>query len=163
VRDAAREGNAMSSSEDKPPAAAELSALLGGAYEAFLTLTKRGSGATCEWKRYSKKSPWVLKVSQRDRTLFYVTPKARAFEATVVLGDRATEAALGGRVAKKLHASIRAARRYVEGRPVRVMVRKETDLSAVEELVAVKLNPAVETSGSSSSAERRKAPKKAGR
>ena len=152
----------MSSSEDKPPSAAELAALLGGAYEAFLTRTQRGSDATGEWKRYSKKSPWVLKVSQRDRTLFYVTPKANAFEATVLLGDRATEAALRGRVSKKHHASIRAARRYAEGRPVRLMIRKEAELSGVEELVAVKLNPTVETKGSSS-AERRKAPKRAGR
>lgn len=152
----------MSPSESQPPSAAELAALLGGAYRAFVTLTQRGSDTTGEWKRYGKKSPWVLKVSQRDRTLFYVTPKAHAFEATVILGDRATEAALAGRVSKKLHASIRAARRYAEGRPVRVVIRKEAELSAVEELVAVKLNPTVETTGSSP-AERRKATKRAGR
>jgi hypothetical protein len=152
----------MSSSEDKPPGAAELSGVLGTAYAAFVTLTQRGSDVTCEWKRYSKKSPWTLRVSQRDRTLFYVTPKAHAFEVTVVLGDRAAEAALGGRVSKNLHGSIRAAKRYVEGRPVRIMIRKETELSAVEELVAVKLDPTAEKTRSSA-ARRRKAPGRAGR
>jgi hypothetical protein len=83
----------------------------------------------------------VLKVSEGERTLLYATPMANAFEATVVLGERATQAALAGRVSKTLHACIRAAKPYVEGRPVRVIVKCEADLAGVEELVAVKLNP----------------------
>lgn len=127
--------------DSRPPSAREVATLLGRSHAAFVALTRRWSGVTCEWKRYTKNSPWVLKVSQGERTLLYATPKADAFEATVVLGERATQAALGGRVSKKLHASIRAAKPYVEGRPVRVMVRDQADLAGVEELVAVKLNP----------------------
>lgn len=129
------------SEKAKPPTNHELTALLGESYAAFLALTQRGSSVTCEWKRYSRTSPWVLKVSQGDRTLFYATPRAGAFEATVVLGKRATEAALNGQVSKKLHASIRSAKTYVEGRPVRVVVTNEADVPGVEQLVAVKLNP----------------------
>jgi hypothetical protein len=125
----------------RPPTTRELNALLGESYAAFKELTQRGSAVTREWKRYSKKSPWVLKVSQGDRTLFYATPKVGSFEATVVLGERATEAALNGRVSKKLHSSIRAAKTYVEGRLVRVVVTDQADLASVEQFVAVKLNP----------------------
>lgn len=127
--------------ESKPPTPRQLSAQLGGSYGAFKTLTHRGAGVTREWKRYSATSPGVHKVNQGDRTLFYVTPKAGAFEVTVLLGKRATEAALSGRVSKALHASIRDAREYAEGRPVRVTVTSEADLAGVEELVAVKLKP----------------------
>jgi hypothetical protein len=128
----------------RPPTTRELTILLGESYAAFLALARRISGDTREWKRYSKNSPWVLKVSQADRTLFYVTPMAGAFEVTVVLGERATAAALDGRVSKKLHPSIRAARTYVEGRPVRIVIRGKADLAGVEQLVAVKLDPAPE-------------------
>ena len=38
-------------------------------------------------------------------------------------------------------ASIREANAYVEGRPVRVLVRTKADVQAVEDLVAVKLKP----------------------
>jgi hypothetical protein len=127
--------------DDKPPSARQLAALLGGSHAAFVALTRRRSGVTSEWKRYSKAAPWTLKVSKGDRTLFYATPKPGAFEATVVLGTRATEAALGGRVSRNLHASIREARPYAEGRPVRIMVTDERDLAGVEELIAVKLDP----------------------
>jgi len=98
-------------------------------------------GSTCEWKRYSKNTPWVLKVSRGERTLFYVTPAAGAFEVTVVLGQRATDAALAGRVSERLHESIRSARPYAEGRPVRFIVKTKADLVFVKQLVAVKLEP----------------------
>lgn len=145
--------------EDRPPSGRDLATLLGRSHAAFLALTQRGSAFTCEWKRYSKKSPWALKVSQGDRTLLYATPMADAFEATVVLGERAAQAALAGRVSNTLHASIRAAKAYVEGRPVRVTVRGKADLAGVEQLVAVKLNPTGAT-GAASSVGRRRGPAK---
>ena len=143
--------------DSRPPSAREVATLLGRSHAAFVALTQLWSGVTCEWKRYTKNSPWVLKVSQGERTLLYATPRADAFEATVVLGERAAQAALGGRVSKKLHASIRTAKPYVEGRPVRVMIRDRADLAGVEELVAVKLNPTGDT-GEASSVKRRRRP-----
>ena len=115
--------------EGKPPPADELVRLLGKAKSAFLALTHDRPGATCEWRRYNEKSPWVMKVSEGDRTLFYVTPQANQFEVTVVLGERATRAALAGRVREGLHAAIRSAKPYVEGRPVRVVVAGKADLA----------------------------------
>ncbi len=95
-----------------------------------------------EWRRYGKKSPWVLKVREGDRALFYITPMDGQFEVTVVLGERAVKAALAGRVREALHASIRSAKPYVEGRSIRVVVVGEADLAVVKELVEVKLKPA---------------------
>jgi hypothetical protein len=119
----------------------ELVNLLGRSHAAFQALAQRRVGVTCEWKRYSKKGPWALKVSEGERTLFYLTLQANQFEVTVVLGQRATDAALTGRVRPELHATIRSAKPYVEGRPVKVVVTCKEDLEGVEELVAVKLKP----------------------
>ena len=119
----------------------ELVTLLGSSHAAFQALTHDRAGVTCEWKRYSKKGPWTLKVSEGERTLFYLIPQAKQFEVTVVLGQRATDAALAGRVRPELHATIRSAKPYVEGRPVKVVVTSMEDLAGVEELVAVKLTP----------------------
>lgn len=125
----------------EPLNARALKKLLGSAYPAFQTLAKSSGGKTSEWKRYSMKSPWVKKVSQGERTLYYLKPQPDFVEVTVVLGERATEAALAGRVSKSLHEAIRSAKPYAEGRPVRVPVRDKEDISAVDELVAVKLRP----------------------
>ncbi len=136
----AREAKPAPADDTKPPSTSDLAVLLGKSHAAFLALTRRAT-ATCEWRRYSKKAPWVIRVSQGDRTLFYVTPQAEEFEVTVVLGERAVAAALAGRVRKELHASIRSANSYAEGRPVRVAVTRKADLARVEELVGVKLQP----------------------
>ena len=125
------------------PSAHELASLLGKSGGAFQVLAHGRAGATCEWKRYSKNAPWVVKVSEGERTLYYLTPQADQFEVTVVLGERATEAALAGRVRAELHTAIRSAKPYVEGRPVRVVVTSNAELAGVAELVAVKLKPEV--------------------
>jgi hypothetical protein len=122
-----------------PPSDSELAKLLGDAYEAFQALASRGGGVVSEWRRYTKQSPWVLKVSHGKRSLFYARPDTGAVRVTVLLGGRAVEAALAGQVSKRLHASIRKARAYPEGRPVGVVVKRMQDLSKVEELIAVKL------------------------
>lgn len=131
----------ISAHDSGAPGDDELVNLLGRSHAAFQALARDRAGVICEWKRYSKKAPWALKVSEGERTLFYLIPQANRFEVTVVLGQRATDAALAGRVRPELHATIRSAKPYVEGRPVKVMVTSEEDLAGVEELVAVKLNP----------------------
>lgn len=122
----------------QPPSESEMRAVLGEAYPAFQVLVGGARPATAEWRRYTKKSPWVLKVSERKRSLFYARPDNGHLRVTVLLGERAVEAALAGRVSKRLHASIRNAKAYPEGRPVTVVVKRPSDLAKVEELIAVK-------------------------
>jgi len=114
---------------------------LGRACAAYAALVERGPKTTLEWKQYRKDAPWVLKVNQGSRTLFYLRPDVGFFHVTVLLGERSTAAALAGRVSEGLHDAIRDARKYAEGRPVRVTVRTKADASRVEELLAVKLDP----------------------
>ncbi|HEY3384223.1 MAG TPA: hypothetical protein VGK32_20895, partial [Vicinamibacterales bacterium] len=47
---------------DGPPTKAALTAMLGSARQAFDALATRTAGVTAEWKRYSKTTPWVLKL-----------------------------------------------------------------------------------------------------
>jgi len=129
-------------SPEGAPRDADLARLLGKSHTAFRRLADRADGSTAEWKRYGKDSPWVLKVSQARRTLYYLQPERGGFKVTVVLGARATEAALAGQVSRRLHASIRSAKAYPEGRPVRVAVNRMAGVADVEELLAAKLHPA---------------------
>lgn len=123
----------------RPPSDAEMAAVLGDAYPAFQALVNRDGKGTAEWRRYTRRSPWVLKVSEGKRTLFYARPESGSLTVTILLGGRAVDAALAGQVSRRLHASIRKAKVYPEGRPVSVVITKPSDLAKVEELVAVKL------------------------
>ncbi len=125
----------------KPPAEAVLLRPLGPARPAFEVLVSRGPGTTREWRQYRADGPWVLKLYQGKRTLFYAQPEAGQLKVTVLLGEKATAAALSGRVSESLHEAIRAARAYPEGRPVPLVVKTLADAALVEELLAVKLDP----------------------
>jgi uncharacterized protein DUF3788 len=130
----------------RPPSEREMAAALGDARPAFRALVRR-DGAIGEWRRYSKQSPWVLRVSMGKRTLFYARPDSGTVKVTVLLGGRAVEAALAGRVSKRLHASIRNARAFPEGRPVSVRIKTAKDVAKVEELIAVKLEATARSRG----------------
>lgn len=129
----------VAAAESHPPTESEMAAALGEMYPAFQALVGRAGPGAAEWRRYSLKSPWVLKVSQGKRSLFYARPESGHVLVTVLLGGRAVEAALAGQVSKRLHASIREAKVYPEGRPVSVVIRKPSDIAGVEQLIAVKL------------------------
>lgn len=122
----------------EPPSESEMRTALGEAYPVFRDMVARAGPGAAEWRKYTKNSPWVLKVSDGKRSLFYARPDAGHVLVTVLLGERAVEAALAGRVSKALHPAIRDAKAYPEGRPVSVLVKRPSDLARVEELLAVK-------------------------
>jgi hypothetical protein len=129
----------------EPPGEQELATVLGPA-RALLDALTGAPGRSAEWRRYSKRSPWVLRVSQGGKPVIYLQPEAGALKATVMLGARAVEAALAGRVGPRLQGAIRGAKVYPEGRPVEVRVKRTSDVTGVEALVAVKLKPGGEGS-----------------
>jgi hypothetical protein len=124
----------------EPPDEKELAKVLGPA-QALLDALTSVPGRIVEWRRYSKRSPWVLRVSQGGKPVIYLQPEDGALKATVLLGARAAESALAGRVATRFHDAIRTAKVYPEGRPVEVRVKRTSDVAGVEALVAVKLAP----------------------
>jgi kynureninase len=124
-----------------PPSKRQVAALLGGAHAAYRALAERGDGAVAEWRQYTKKSPWVVRVSKGARAYYYLQPEAGGCRVTVLLGARAAEAALAGAVPASLHDAIRQAKVYPEGRPVVVRVTTDDDVRAVEQLLEVKLKP----------------------
>lgn len=113
---------------------------LGGARPAFDRLRRLRPGTVAEWRRYTKAGPWTLKVTEGKRTLYYLTPGVDEFQVTLILGERATEAALGAAdVPEAQKQALREARPYVEGRGIRVAVQSERDVALVERLLAIKL------------------------
>lgn len=92
-----------------------------------------------EWKHYSKKSGWVVKVIQKKRTLFYLIPHDGYFDLSFIFGDKAVAAAEQSTLPQKMLQQLRDARRYVEGRGLSVPVKSSRALKSIKTLVAIKL------------------------
>jgi hypothetical protein len=92
-----------------------------------------------EWKSYSIKYGWSLRLMMKKRTIVYLSPCQGCFAVLFILGDRAVEAARHCKLPKNVVKAIEEAPRYPEGTGVRLMVKGARDLAAIRKLVAVKL------------------------
>jgi hypothetical protein len=128
--------------QSQPPDDEQIASALGPAQPAWnllmARLRERFGPLTPEWKVYSKKAGWTLRLLAESTALVYRRPHAAHFAASVVLGEGAMERL---RTDGFPHAVIQAAlnaRRYAEGTTVTIEVRTTDEADVLARLVALK-------------------------
>jgi hypothetical protein len=96
-------------------------------------------GSTQEWKCYDPKSGWSLKTLLRKQNLFFFTPYQGYFRIVFVFGDRAVAEILTSDLPKALIEEVENAKKYAEGRGLRVEVKTRRDVESVKKLIAIKV------------------------
>lgn len=92
-----------------------------------------------EWKSYSLKAGWTLRLNRKKRAIVYLSPLRGCFRASFALGDKAIAAAKTRKLPASVMKTITEAKRYPEGTAVRIEVKKASDVSNVCKLAALKL------------------------
>jgi len=92
-----------------------------------------------KWNFAGAKWGWSLQLKQKKRTVLYLTPCEKHFLVGLVLGERAVKAAHDSSLPDSVLAIIDGAKKYAEGRGVRLEIRKKTDLDSVKKLAAIKM------------------------
>ena len=82
---------------------------------------------------------WSLRLKQKKRTVLYMTPCKGYFLVGFALGEKAVEAAHGSALSHSILAVIDGAKKYAEGRAVRIEIRNKQDLENVKELSLIKM------------------------
>jgi len=124
------------------PTQAEISSALGQTadlWNDFVAWLAEQGVATQEWKSYSPKAGWALRVSRKKRNIVYLAPCAGCFRVSFVLGDRAVKAALQSDLPSIVSKAVKNAPKYPEGTGVRLIVKRPSDLSAIRKLALAKL------------------------
>jgi hypothetical protein len=93
-----------------------------------------------EWVFYAQKWGWSLKVRHKKRTVLYMTPGRKQFQVGFMLGGKAASCALKMNLPKEVVDTIKSAKKYVEGRAVRLEVRFKKDLPAIRKIVEAKMS-----------------------
>ena len=125
------------------PAEADLSTALGPAkpvWDSLLSsLADRHGISYYEWKSYSIKAGWSLRVMRAKRTIVWLSPFDGCFQVGFILSDRALAAARALKLSAAATRALVEAQRYPEGSGVRLLIKTARDLPAVLKLAAVKL------------------------
>jgi hypothetical protein len=138
---------ALSAFDDKTkkPRAVDLDKMLGRSHALWKGLIAHVAAeyAPLEetWNFAGANWGWSLRLKQKKRTVLYMTPCKKHFLVGLVLGEKAVKAAhsRGAGISAPVLETIDAARKYAEGRGVRLEIRKKLDLEAVKKLAAVKM------------------------
>ena len=102
-------------------------------------IVSRFAPLSTEWGITSKKTGWGLRLKQEKRTILYMTPCRGYFLASFALGEKAVKAVHKSDLPLSVLETIDNAKKYAEGRGVRLEVRSAEDVRNVEKLAVIKM------------------------
>lgn len=137
---------ALSALDDKSqiPTESALTTVLGPAKELWDelrdALASEFAPLTEKWGYSGKQWGWSLALKQKKRTIVYLTPSELFFYAGFALGEKAVAAAQQSGLPPSVLTVIETARKYAEGRAVRLEVHTSEDVGDALKVAAVKMN-----------------------
>ena len=87
-----------------------------------------------EWKYYGLKSGWTMKTLYKKRNLFFFTACEGYFRIAFVFGDRAVAEIVSSDLPKAVIEEITNAKKYAEGRGIRIDVKTRRDVNLSKNL-----------------------------
>lgn len=97
-------------------------------------------GLNEDWKFYGQKIGWTLKLLYKKRNLFFLTPYENYFQIGFVFGDKAVSVIEKSDLPVRIIDEIRSAKKYAEGRGLRLAVKKSYDVKLVLKLTEIKIS-----------------------
>jgi hypothetical protein len=136
---------ALSAFDDRqnPPGDAELAEVLAGTHAPWQELkagaAERFAPMSEKWGFSGKAWGWGLRLARSGRAILYLTPRHGHFLVGFALGEKAVRAAHESDLPASVLEAIDSARKYAEGRGVRLEVRKVADVRNALALAGIKM------------------------
>ena len=124
------------------PTAEEVAAALGPTAEIWKQLVEwlaEQGIANPEWKSYSPKAGWSVRLKVKKRNIIYFAPCKGCFRVAFIFGDKAVAAARQAGLSKSTLKLLDEAPRYPEGTGLRLTVKSSRDLVEIRKLALIKL------------------------
>ena len=96
--------------------------------------------ALAEWNFPGKKYGYSFRIKDKRRAILYFLPRKDYFKIAFVFGQKATDIIMGSDVETKIKTKLAQARKYAEGRGIRIDVKNESPITDIKKLVAIKLS-----------------------
>jgi hypothetical protein len=92
-----------------------------------------------EWNFPGKKYGWSFRIKDKRRAILYFLPRDGYFMVAFVFGDKAMTAILESDVDQQIKTDLQNARKYAEGRGVRLGLNEPEDLKDIKSLIDIKM------------------------
>lgn len=96
--------------------------------------------ALAEWNYPGKKYGWNFRIKDKKRAIIYLLPRDRYFKVAFVFGDKAVNEIMKSKISNDIKTEISQAKKYVEGRGIRIDVKDDSNLFDIGQLIDIKLN-----------------------
>lgn len=123
----------------------ELEIALGSTFplfeEIFRYLVDTHRDVRLEWKQYSKKMGWQLKLLKGKRNIMFVVPFDGYFIVAFIFGDKAAGQVMESDLPEAIKTGLRDAKKYMEGRVINITIMQDTkNVDDIMKLIEIKLN-----------------------
>lgn len=92
------------------------------------------------WHYSGEKHGWSYRISDKKRVLVYSLPRSGYFKVAFVFGDKALEEIQHSAIDPAIVKELLAAKKYAEGRGIRIDVKNEDVLEDILKLLNLKVN-----------------------
>lgn len=92
-----------------------------------------------EWNFPGKKYGWSYRIKDKRRAIIYFLPREGYFKVAFVFGQKAFDVIMNSDIDENIKQELRDARKYAEGRGIRIDVNDEAVLHDIKQLVDIKL------------------------
>ncbi len=93
---------------------------------------------TGQWRYYRDGKSWLYKLTQKKKTICWVSVYQRAFKTTFYFSDKAKELLTASELKQDYLDQFVQGKRYGKIRGVTVVIRKKADLQATKILIGIK-------------------------
>jgi hypothetical protein len=90
------------------------------------------------WHYSGEKHGWSYRMSDKKRVLVYLLPRDGYFKVAFVFGDKAIEVIQKSAIDPKIVEELLAAKKYAEGRGIRIDVREDRVVADILRLLEIK-------------------------
>ena len=93
-----------------------------------------------EWRYYADGKSWLMKVTRKSKTIFWLSIIPGGFKITFYFGDKAESAILGSTLSTDLKDIFQNGRRFGKIRAITQEVRGAREISEIKTLIELKLS-----------------------
>lgn len=93
-----------------------------------------------EWRYYNDGKCWLLKVTKKAKTIFWLSVIEKTFRITFYFNDKAQKAIDNSTLPEELKEQFKSGKKYNKIRGLTIIFKNKKDCASAEELIRIKVS-----------------------